>query len=178
MMRPTLLLTLILGLACTVGENNASAQAAVQPAGASTPQGRFSKILDGPDLTQKAVPFRFTGKGGIPVNFVLDQSSGDKSKLNAQVMVVVYSGKGPNNRSIGEIVTTWKSPVLTTAAGQSEKIKVETMIPVQSGNYVIDVIVCDTDASISQSRLADYHPEPDKFPGMMINLRQYLVTVE
>lgn len=176
-MRPSFLVALVLALACFAGQSNASAKS-VQAAGAITPQGRFSRILDGPNLTQKAVPFRFTGKGGIPVQFVLDQSSGEKSKLNAQVMVVVYSASGPNQRTIDEIVTIWKSTVLSTDPGQARKIDVSTMIPVQNGNYVIDVIVCDTDAPIQKSALTDYHPAPEKFPGMMINLRQYFVTVE
>jgi hypothetical protein len=75
-------------------------------------------------------------------------------------------------------VTIWKSPVMTTEANVEKKIPVDTKIPLQPGDYVIDVVVCDTDEPISQSKLMEYHPEPEKFPGMMINLRQYLVTVE
>jgi hypothetical protein len=141
-------------------------------------KGWYSQILDGPNLTRKAVPFRFTGKGAIPINFVLDQSSGEKKPLKSKAMVIVYKARGSNRRSIGEIVTIWKSPVMTTEANVEKKIPVDTKIPLQPGDYVIDVVVCDTDEPISQSKLMEYHPEPEKFPGMMINLRQYLVTVE
>jgi hypothetical protein len=30
-------------------------------------KGRYSQILDGPNLTRKAVPFRFTGKGAAEI---------------------------------------------------------------------------------------------------------------
>lgn len=142
------------------------------------PMARFSTILDGPNQTQKLVPFRFTGKGSIPINLVLDQSSGEKNALKSQLMVIVYEAKGPIQRSIGEVIKIWKSPVMETAANVAKKIPVNAEIPMQPGHYVIDVVVCDTQGSIKQSRLMDYHPAPEKFPGMIINLRQYLVTVE
>lgn len=169
---------------CTAGllqtgfdNNQVTAQEPPKPATKSG-NARFSQILDGPNLTQKLVPFRFTGKGGIPVNFVLDQSSGEQRPLKSQAMVVVYTAKGKNKRAIDQIVTIWKSPVLKTDTNEARKIPVETQIPVQKGDYVIDVIVCDTDEPVGQSKLMEYHPELAKFPGMVINLRQYLVSVE
>lgn len=166
------------GLLKTSFDNNqAKAQDLGKPVAASG-NARFSRILDGPNLTQKLVPFRFTGKGEIPINFVLDQSSGEQKPLKSQTMVVVYTAKGRNKRAIDQIVTIWKSPVLKTDRNEARKIPVETQIPVQKGDYVIDVIVCDTDEPIGQSKLMEYHPEPAKFPGMVINLRQYLVSVE
>ena len=163
-------------------KNQASGQAVAKPAAApgnaDEEKGRFSRILDGPNLTQKLVPFRFTGKGTIPINFVLDQSSGEQKPLKSQAMVVVYAAKGNNKRAIGEIVTIWKSPVMKTETNEARKIPVDAQIPAQKGDYVIDVIVCDTDEPVGQTKLMEYHPEPGKFPGMVINLRQYLVSVE
>lgn len=128
---------------------------------------------------------RIVGVGGLPVHLKLSDVGNWNRERRLQVVVAVYTRADANSYKIAQRVGVFVHPdVLTTKAGQESVVPFETDIPLQSGEYLACIMLCDPDQTRSiapeseEQMFASLKLDKGELPGQVTRASVVSVHVE
>ena len=138
--------------------------------------GKVDLVLNN-DLKQPGKP-HVRGVGKIPLDFSITES-GSLVGRKLKVYVVVHERLNPNSDKPGKFVKDYCDPRTITAERAGEvKSSFKASIPVNPGDYIFYVYLCDPDKRYLDRGVPIPQVDKDKIPGRERRMQACVASVE
>ena len=115
------------------------------------------------------------GQGFLPLQLNIHDIGTQVGDRRLKVFVAIYLRPDPKSLDLGPLVCTYISPdAMITPAGENQTSEFSLDIPLQRGDYLYHVFVCDPDLPYKNNLPPEVRlPAPEKFPGLPLRIKLF-----